>query len=287
MGTGTETQTELSKFLREVQAGHENGIEVSRQILDGKEKVTLCLQNRRLQPEQPAEPALARSPKRSHAFMDVQAFTDYVKREGVKDHILILGGSQKIRAVLDDRKADGGFEMVVLNLCTHPLFEPWERLITEGQHPLRDFLLHCARYRRAIVSHEPSELLAMFSQVRGSVNVTIQEGKSNGGINGVLVETKIQGQSKQDMVDLPESVVIECPIFLGCGVSTITIDLALEVRSDQRIYVNLGSSDLVAAQMQAIEQMLDKCREIDGAVVGLGVPEWGTWSTVREEVSRA
>jgi len=276
----------LAEFLRVVGQGNEHGIEVVRQLdPDGKNDTKLTMVNRKLLPEQPREYDKARSPKRAHVFYEVKGFIEYVQREGVNGQIVVLAdaGKSLITAILNDRNQKGGFEVIRLQPQIHPLFKPWYLLLSSaGKISLPEFVRFILKYKRSVVTPEPTELLTSFSQLRASRKSEIAEGVGKNSLNGVMVRTKIQGTEHDVEVDLPDVIRIKVPLFMGLPEQGLDIDFLLGVNSQDSIFIEAVSADVDKAIIDSFEQMIDQCRVIEGAVVALGSNVVDDWDVVKE-----
>ena len=121
-------RTILGDFLRGVEAGNENVIDIKKAVLpDGKDAVVVCLGNRVLQPEPPKAPERAESPRRAHVFHAMGGFCAYLAQYKTPQTVIFADvGEQTFYAVLDDR-ASQGFEIVTMVPQLHPLGFPRPR----------------------------------------------------------------------------------------------------------------------------------------------------------------
>ena len=81
-----------------------------------------------------------------------------------------------------------------------------------------------------------------------------------------------------DLVDLPETIVIECPVFMDCEPARMEVSLVVEDAGG--VMVQLVSSDVEREKVAATQRVLDKVAGTLAAVVGLGKVEHGRWSYV-------
>jgi hypothetical protein len=92
-----------------------------------------------------------------------------------------------------------------------------------------------------------------------------------------MVETKIQGKTAEAFVELPETLTIRLPLFVGEPESDIEIDL-LVGSQDTTIWVSASASGVLDAQLRAFSAMCDRIKEeLTEAVVGLGSVKHGSW----------
>lgn len=285
----------LKDLLRSVVPGQETAIDVSRELLgdDGKDgrRIVLAVQQRRLNAEPTPDPIREPSPRRTHEFFDVDGFTQYLKKFGGESTVILADPiRQRVSAVLDER-AERGFEVLVFSPLVHPLFAPWAKALGSSeagpggpastQMPLKEFLRFVAENRRQIVAPEGRALALLLSQVRMSRKIELAQGFGAQCLNGLMVETAIQGQAgaRMEPVELPETLVVECPLYVATAARTMEIDLALEGDVDQGVLVTLSSGDLPVVRVAAFEEMLEIVRrEVgDEMTVGLGSPRHGDW----------
>ena len=273
--------TKLMQFIREVAKGQENALDIQNLVTAGGEKRTvIALQNRELQPEQPKEPILAKSPRRAHIFHDVQTFKSYIKKVKT-DNTVILANveSRSISAIVDDLTKEGGCEIVALVPPIHPLFAPWNSILDETM-PVLQFAEFAMMHRRAVKKPEGRELAMVLSQIKASTRIEVAQGKGAKSLNGIMVETLIQGQKGTDLVEIPETISIRVPLFLGTDPKDIEIDLLISGDRENRIFVKAISGDVLQAQVEAFEDMVRELADLEGLVAGLGAPGYQSWETL-------
>lgn len=199
-------------------------------IMDGEDgEKKLVYSHRKLNPEPPAEPERARTPKRSHTFHDIDAFARYLLREASEDACVVLADASQrcISAVLNER-ADKGVEIVDFRAQYHPLFESWLTLLLKCETspiPAADFALFAMKHRRAIKAPDGRELAMVFSQIKMSKALEVSSGVGKKAINGVVATIEIAGQKQNELIELPDGIVIEVPLFLGTEAASIELDL--------------------------------------------------------------
>lgn len=273
----------IEDFLRSVQKGQENVLEVVEAMTgDGQKMAVLALQNRQLQPEPPDPPQRRESPRRAHAFHDVEGFAAYLAKYKTADTVVLADtAGLAIRAVLDERAKDG-FEILVLSPAIHPLFRPWQALLEPDTDPLRiaEFAEFVMTNRRAVVAPDPRELVLMLSQVKASKKITIDRGRGMRSLNGVMIETVIQGQDKTEFVDLPDSLTIRVPLFVRTSPLQIEVDL-LALAGDGDVFMRAVSADVDQAKVEAFEEMCQAVAAIEGVVVGTGSPNHCAWDYLK------
>lgn len=276
----------LADFLREVAKGEENALQVSRQMMKGDddkehEVVVVAMQNRKLQPEAPDAPERAETPPRAHQFHNTVGLKAYLEAFGDENTVVFADvPNQRMQVVLDET-ADDGVEVLFMQPQVHPLFAPWVELLEAGFLPLADFALFILEHRRTVAGtgDQTRELALVFSQVRMSKHVEVQSGFGLTAVNGIMVEHNIEGQKKRQPVQIPESITLECPIYVGTEPRQITVDLTVTAAGDQ-VVVKASAADLLDAQVAAFEEMLAQLEGVKGQQV-LGRASFGAWSYIR------
>lgn len=150
---------------------------------------------------------------------------------------------------------------------------------------LKQFLRFVGENRRQIVEPEGRALTLMLSQVRMSRKVELAQGFGAKCVNGLMVETTIQGQGagRMEPVDLPETLIIKCPLYVATSERKMEIDLALEADEAAGVLVTLSSGDLPVIRVAVFEELLDVVRREVGETmtVGLGCPHHADWKYLR------
>ena len=106
--------------------------------------------------------------------------------------------------------------------------------------------------------------------------MTIERGTGTKAINGLMIETTIQGKDKSEYIDLPDAITINVPLFVRTEPRQIEIDL-LATAGDTNVFMRAVSADVATAMVAAFDEMLDACSEIEGVVVGTGFPNSVGW----------
>jgi hypothetical protein len=275
-----ETNDGIGELIRSVRQGQETIFDLIGE--NGASVRRIEVSQRKLQPELPVqmpEPDVARALARAHVFNDVEAFSAYLNRNGSKDASIILADveEQTIVAVLnEDEMTDR--EQIVLQAVEHPLFSPWAKMLGTPIGVV-DFALFIMQHRRAVDKPDGRELAMIFSQVKMSKQVTVATGVGKKSLNGVMVDVEIAGEKKGVAVELPESIQISAPLFVGTSPQVIEIDL-LVTNMGERVVVYCTATDVESARIAAFEEMIDSIKEQTGQLVGLGQVKHRSWSTV-------
>lgn len=269
---------ELNTLLKNIAPGEKTFLDI---IKDADGVTTVAIEARKLLPEEPRPPVRAESPARCHEFFTAAALADYLKKYGGVDTVVYADPStETISAVLDE-KATKGFEVVTMKPQIHPLWKPWADL--GRKIPLEHFAAFVAQNRRVIIEPNGKELTLLLSQVRASVDVEIQRGRGKNAVNGVMVKTKIQGQEKNELVEIPDEITLEVPLYIGLGGSKIDIDIDLEATTDGEVFVVISSGTVAEARVQAFAGMVEELQTalLPGTVT-LGRPKHAAWSYLKE-----
>lgn len=274
-----EKPEELRSFLRGVAQGDENVIDVMRdlsadgEVVPGERRVVLT--------RRPATPERMETPPRAHQFHEVEGFAAYLAQyAGAHTVILADLESQRISAVLDETQASG-VETVFLVPQTHPLFEPWDELLGMEPVEVMAFAEFVMRNRRAVVEPNGRDLAMLFSQIHASSRTTMQRGQGKTALNGVMVETVIQGQSHNEVVELPDEITLELPIYVtDASPRRVVVDLLVCERGG-KITVSSSAAGLADLRVRAFLEMLEPLRELDGPVVSLGSARHVSWEYVK------
>ena len=289
----------LKDFLRQIGEGDEHCIQIHERIIPegedgaGGKQIVFAMQNRRLQPEPPNHPERMETPSRSHVFFEAAGFAAYIEsatgneEKGGRCLVLADVTAGKIKAVLDD-SADEGAEVVMFCPTPHPHAESWTGLIGEPM-TLEQFVLHVLDNRRTIIEPEAGELLMTLRQVRASKNVTIEQGfAAKGALNGVMVETTIQGEVRNQPVELPESLTVEMPLFIGDLPTSFAIDIALSSPGNE-VIVRLASSDYEVKRIEAFDLMVYRIKNLlankPGIVFSTGLPSYQPWQYIPQAIA--
>lgn len=251
-------------------------------LAEGGDNVkTIEVKRRTLQPEPPNEKEVARARARNHQFHSAVEFAEYIKRESVEIEAIVLGDvdSKTVVCVLDEGDVEDR-EAISFLAKQHPLFDEWEKLLKSEELEVLEFAKFCQKNRRTIVQPDGRELAMIFSQVKMAKTVTVNRGVGKKSLNGVMVQTEIAGKKQDEIVELPDSITIECPVFVGCDPIKIEIDLLVD-GSGEDVTVIATAPDLQAKRIEAFEQLIAIIREQSGLLVGLGKIAHREWELVR------
>lgn len=268
----------LTKALREIVSGQASAVEIARKVLeDGKEQVTFTIR------QEPVLPVRVESPPRGHVFHDVGGFADYLAAYGGANTVVLADATgETISAVLDE-EASEGFEIVTFHPLVHPLMLPWLQFLGDPQglevRALAEFVL---ANRRSVVEPDPRELVLLLGQVRASKHVTLEYGRGDLGVNGMMVETTIQGKSQTQPVSLSEMIRIRAPLYVETPEITAEIDLLASAAGDPtRVTVRGVSADIALRRVEAFDGFVARLeKDLPEIVVGRGRPSHDRWEVV-------
>lgn len=267
----------VNEILSEVPLGTQTLVDVSRKMLGGKETTVFAVEHRKIQPEPPSIPPRRESPSRDHVFHDAIGFANYLKTYKTSNTVVLVDIQQQRAVAVLDEKAMNGFESVTLSPITHALFEPWDDLLCAGKGvSIRYFAEFLRKNRRGVVAPELRELIQMLSQIKVSRNITLHKGFGAHSLNGIVCEMEIAGAAQTEEIKLPETVVIEVPLFVATEKVKIEVDLIVDA-NDSEVFVKCSSADVLEKQIQAFDSMLEKVVAIDDVVVALGSPGYESW----------
>ena len=232
-------------------------------------------------PVQPIQPDVARALAVDHKFHDTDAFCQYLMRVGSKETSVVLAdvNRRQIVAILDESMRDDR-ERVTLDALEHPLFTPWSRLL-EKPLPVIDFALFVMQHRRAVLAPDGRDLALMFSQIKMSKAISIFKGVGKKSLNGVLVDVEIAGEKKGVPIELPETITIQVPLFVGTELQAIELDLLVTCVKGDEVVVFITAADVESQRIAAFEAIVDKIREVTGHLVGLGEIHEREWRVVK------
>lgn len=272
--------------LKEVLERPIEGVETALTVLeavDGKGK-RLEIAQRRLQPEAPRPPIRLESPSRCHRFFEVRGFIDYVKKYGGENTVIFADPNLSFVEATLDEGAKNGREVVTFCPMLHPQWAPWDALLKSNTLSLVEFLQHCANNRRGISSPDPRDLVLMFSQVNASSKVDVAQGQGKHSINGVMITTTIKGADDSKFSDLPDTLVLDLPIYIGTQPTKIEIDLTLSARVGEGVFITLAAGDLLEAKFRTFQAMCMQFDELRAAkmTVTMGSAQEEPWAYQQE-----
>lgn len=270
----------LEEILKDVRIGEATVLDIS----GGAEARKVTVELRRLLPEEPRHPTHQESPPRAHTFYAAESLAAYLERYGDETTVIYADHQgEQIHAVLHETALEG-FEIVAMKPQIHPLWKPWADVAGRAVE-LEQFARFVAENRRSIVQPEGRELALALSQVRATVKVEIDRGRGKSAVNGLRVETEIQGVRKAEMVELPDQITLNVPLYVGTERKTIDLDLCVEASANGKVTVLVTAGTVAEARVAAFEEMLNllsKRLASKKVVVTLGKPAHAAWQYLPE-----
>lgn len=269
-------QDAMNEFLEDIEPRRPSTIELATALTEGRENLTITMRK-------PFEPPVRQeSPARNHVFWDIEGFCAYLEKHGTSNAVVLADPtSATIRAVLDD-KADKGFEIITFIAQPHPQWKAWEERLGK-QLAVKDFGKWLLTQKALIKSPKSDLVIQQFAQVRASKKVEYQTGYGDGSINGVQIEVEIRGQQPdKQLVKLPTSITIECPMYIGWPALEIEVELILDTKGDV-VVVELYSGDADEKKIAEIDDMLSLVKNaMPDRLVSLGKVNHQPWQYVKE-----
>lgn len=245
----------------------------------GATKVTVELSHK------PHRPLREETGARAHVFHTAHALADYLAGYGSDETVVYCDlEAGEFCATLCECAGDG-VQVVTMRPVIHPLWKPWAGMVAGTKMPVKQLAAFLRPQRRQIVEPDAKELLLALSQITASLQVTKHEGSGKSALNGVLVKTRIQGKDDTALVELPEVLKVEVPLFVGSYPQAVEIDLVLEADAQGNVFAFLTAPDIEADKQMALQAGVDRLRGDKrladrGTVVVLGRPDWVQWKVV-------
>lgn len=99
-----------------------------------------------------------------------------------------------------------------------------------------------------------------------------------------VVTTKVQGAERAEAVDLPDTIRVLVPIFVGCEPRTVDFDLLVEASREGEVYASLAGACVLKAQIEEMQDQADALKEAlapdvesGRAIIGYGEPALSDW----------
>ncbi len=219
---------------------------------------------------------------RQHTFFAARGFIEYLVEYGTETTVVLADPeTNTISAVLTESH-EKAIEIVEMKPYLHPLWKPWDVMLEKAM--LLPALLEFIRnVRRTIKSPDAKALVLALSQVKMATKVELFAGTGNDSMNGLMVTSKIRGKAaeSEDAVDLPDSLILNVPIFLDTEARDIEIELIIEGAPDgTAIVARFASGDILTAKVEAFQLMVDTIfEELNTAKMtcAYGAPKYGKW----------
>lgn len=274
----------LQDLLTQVQVGQATALTIEKDVKPGV--TTIQVSQRAVNAEDPRAPKRAETPKRCHAFLTAASLGDYLKKYGNPDTVIYADSDAgQITAILTETAKDG-VEAMTMRPKVHPSAAPW-RAIAGKTIELATFLDVILQNRRAITKPDAKELITILSQLKATKKIEVQRGRGTKTLNGVMVEFELQGKINKEIVEIPETMTIVVPIFLGTEASRIDLDLTIDGDANEdgmAVMVRISASQWAEAELAAFEAMIGTAQEHAGKNVGLtvlGAPNHKPWDYLK------
>jgi len=262
----------LERFVRKVVKGHENMMDVVRDMTDPLNPVARVVLT-----EKVATPELMISPKRMHQFYEVDGFGWYMGKYGTPNSVILADLVSLQMGGIIDETAKKGYEVVRFGPQYHPLYLPWIE-ITRRPVAIDQFAEFLLKNRRSLADGG-KDLALTFSQIRASVKTEVYQGAGKRAINGVTTEIEISGNRDKQTIELPDSIRIMVPIFVGSDASIIEFDMVLSGTAEKGVWVTLANSDAKVKEINAFEGFVERLKGMN-LQVAMGVPQYQEWDFI-------
>ncbi len=272
------TAKTVGDVLRRLVPGKETVFDVKEMVDDDGAFQRVSIGIRNLEPII-NQASVDRAKARNHVFHSVNAFTQYLMREGDESTLVLADvAASKITAVLsEDSEIDR--EQIHFLAMLHPLFIRWKALLGRAI-PVLEFALFVMKFRSAVLQPKGRELALLFTQIKASKNVTKRVGIGNKSLNGVTVELQIGSEKNSVEVDLPETIRIATPIYLDTDSIEIDLDILVTEQNDQLV-VFLTAPAIEELMYKTFQSMVDTIGEKTEFCVGLGQVSQRAWELIR------
>lgn len=271
-----EKQVDVAELIRVPREGTETVFELLNELnTDGSAGGRrLVIENRQLQREH-VPPVIAKAKARAHVFHQIDAFAKYLNESSV---VLADVDRRQICAVLDE-SVETDREIVTYEAKIHPRFLPWFAML-DSAVSVKKFAIHCMKHRRTVADPDGRDLALTMQQIKASKNIERWEGVGNGSINGVRVELTVNSEKRGELVQIPDDIVIESPVFIDGDTQQIRIDLTID-EIDGTTIVYCTSSDIEQAMHDSFVGTVNELKAMGKGQVGLGVVSHRDWAIDR------
>jgi len=225
------------------------------------------------------EPRRAESSARAHRLNDVAGLVAYLDKYATTNTVVMACQAQNtIYAVLDETVKTGR-EVVTVQPIVHPLWAPWRN--TNGrQMDIDVFLMLLRSNRRTVVKPDARDLILALSQIEAKTEITLHKGKGKKCLNGLLVKTEIQGTKHEEVVELPESLTLRAPLFVGRPAVEVEVDVTITADAEHSTIHVLLTTDVARLEIEEFDRMLDDCADALASkkiVFALGAANYTPW----------
>jgi len=267
-------ENQLNDFLKNVEEFGCNALTVSKKILEnGKEEVTLNLARKKIMPER------MESPAREHVFHEVKGFLDYLTREKNPGMVIFAEvESSQIIAIIDE-KAEKGFERIDLIPQYHPDFKLLRDTLLDTEMPIFLFAKNLMRNRNVLDAgtEKAKQLALLMRQITVSTKIKACAGVGAKSVNGIMCTTEAKAGLDESQIDLPDSIAVKLPIYLGMDPVCFDIDLTISAQKEGLVSVQTDCPELAIRKYEVFQKIIEQVREIEDVLVTLGRPNTRSW----------
>ncbi len=265
----------LKKFLSEIEDGACNVLSVVKKTLPGGDGIsTVKLERKRAMPER------MESPKRAHIFHDADGFVKYLGRfQNENMRVFANLETCQIDCVLDESAKDG-FEVVTLIPMEHPQFTLLDStLIKPAVLTMKRLALNVMRNRAVIVDTQQQsarDLAMIMQQITVSTKTKAHTGTGVHAINGFIVETNVKAGPVDELVELPDTIAVELPIYLNTEPKKFGIDITIGIEHNEPSAV-IDCPELITKKLEVFQEIVAPIKKMDGVFVAAGQRQTGAW----------
>lgn len=271
------SEVALKTFMENVEEGRSTVIDIAKKALEGSsgDQLQVVIKHKRIEPLVPVK---KESSKRAHIFHDEETFLKYLAAYAGDKCVVLADMENIVLAATLDEDAKLGRECVMFRPKMHPRMQAWTQNVIGKQLEIEPFVEFLMANKKDVVEPSSVDLICILSQLRASTEIVMYRGVKNGARNGMTCTTNIEGHAKSEYAELPNSIKIEVPMFIGRDEVSIEIDLLLKA-SEEHIYVKTTSADYKVKRIDEFEAILTSVRkEVPvGGVVGMGTVGYTEW----------
>ncbi len=276
-----ENEKKLVDVLTDVADGKTTAIKVVREMVGDDPVATIEIT------QKPVLPIRSESPARNHAFYDATGFIAFIEENKTANTIVLADPlDRQARAVLDDH-ASQGFETVYMQPRFHPLMEKVFKTILckrGSMMEVKEFAIQVLRCRDVIVGNDKmsgNDIAMLMQHINISSQVKANHGVGKKAVNGLMCTTEVKGVTGEgELVEMPDGITIEVPIFLNTEPVKFTIDLTVRA-SQSEAYITADSPDLDVQMFEVFSKMLEPIKEMKDVLFSLGVSGTRVWDYIK------
>lgn len=264
-----ERQKPFTDFLKALDPGEENAVRFVSEVVGDNKQLTVTF-------EQPTiAPPRRESQARAHTFQTVDSLIRYAQAFVKEDCVVLADFSQGEITMAINEKATNGREILRCIPQTHPTFAAWSNLL-EARMAIGVMAQFMQAHRRRVIKPDGPELALTLSQVRLSKKVTVDKGCGRRAVNGLTCETHITGGPNTELIEIPETITVRMPFFVGEPNVDYDVDIILAEQENQ-VYAHLSSPDVSDKQLAEWERLVARIEDALHGVVGLGRLHYEKW----------